>query len=272
MPFYFTQNRKNQRGEMATNPNSSLSYETILDHVQAGVVVFDPQGLIITINDIAARLIGMDPDTMIGGSFYDTQWKFVKADGTGLAPEEFPVNKVMQENAPVRDMVLGLSKGKSNRVVWILASATPISNGGGIIDRVVFSFVEISERVNEERLFLKAFDLSAALMAISTIADGKYINVNASFCEKTGYSREEVIGKTSKELAIFVDYTQRQEVLERLRAEGRVRNVEAAIRTKSGRELRGLFHADIIVIEEKKHLLTVFNDITEPFEALESRR
>jgi PAS domain S-box-containing protein len=272
MPFYFTKNRKKQRGEMATTPESSLSYETILDHIQAGVVVFDTDGLIITINDIAARLIGMDPTTMIGGSFYDAHWKFVKADGTGLAPEEFPVNKVMQEKTPVRDMVLGFSKGKSHRVVWLLASATPICNGGGVIDRVVLSFVEISERVNEQRLFLKAFDLSAALMAISTIEDGRYINVNESFCEKTGYSREEVLGKTSKELSIFVDYKQRQAVLERLQSEGRVRNVETSIRTKSGRELRGLFHADIIVLEEKKHLLTVFNDITETFEALESRR
>jgi two-component system cell cycle sensor histidine kinase/response regulator CckA len=269
--LFFSQD-KNQRGEMTTGPNIPLSYETILDHVLAGVVVFDNRGVVLAINEVASRLIGMDPEKVIGSSLQVGHWKFLKSDGTDLAPQDFPVSRVLHEKTLVREMVIGFVKENSDRVTWMHASATPVCDKDCIISRVVLSFIEISEQMKEQRLFLKAFDLSAALMAISTIEDGRYINVNDSFCEKTEYTREEVIGKTSKELALFVDYRKRQEVLEQLQTEGRVRNVKASIRTKSGRELKGFFHADIIVLEEKKHLLTVFNDITETFEALESQR
>jgi PAS domain S-box-containing protein len=50
----------------------------------------------------------------------------------------------------------------------------------------------------------------AGLMSISTLEDGRYIEVNDVFLDAIGFSREEVIGKTSKELGIFVDYGQRE--------------------------------------------------------------
>jgi PAS domain S-box-containing protein len=154
----------------------------------------------------------------------------------------------------------------------VLASAAPIIGTDGVLTHVVISLVEIPDRMNEKRLFLQAFNVSSALMAISSLEDGRFIDVNDTFCEKTEYSREEIIGKTSKELNLFIDYSKRQEVVIRMQSDGRVRNVEATIRAKSGRELKGFFNADIIMYEEKKHLLTLFNDLSETFAALEFQR
>ena len=55
-------------------------------------------------------------------------------------------------------------------------------------------------RLSEER-FAKSFRANPQPMSLTTIANGLYLDVNDSFLAMSGYTREEVIGHTSLELA-----------------------------------------------------------------------
>jgi PAS domain S-box-containing protein len=114
-----------------------------------------------------------------------------------------------------------------------------------------------------QELFFKALQASSALMAVSTLAEGEFVLVNDAFIKKTGWSKNEIIGKTSRNLDIFVDFGKRDEIVRRLQTEGSVTNFETEIRTKMGTILKGFFNADTIVLYGAGHLLTVFNDATE---------
>ncbi len=122
----------------------------------------------------------------------------------------------------------------------------------------------LSELKRSEEKFRSAFESNAALVAISTIKDGRFIDVNEAFLETLGYSREEVIGKTSGQLGMFEDPRNRQEMLEMMVQDKPVRNQEVIIRGADGRRLVGLFSAVILKGSVgESHLLTVMNDITD---------
>ncbi|MCP4754891.1 MAG: PAS domain S-box protein [Proteobacteria bacterium] len=116
---------------------------------------------------------------------------------------------------------------------------------------------------DSEEIFSKAFHSNAALMAISTLDNGRYIQVNEQFLKIIGVTREEVIGKTSQELDIFVDYRQRDEIKAKVKEAGFARNAVIEIRSKNGDIRHGIFSIDVIQLQNRPCLLTVMNDITE---------
>lgn len=73
---------------------------------------------------------------------------------------------------------------------------------------------DISDLKKSEKKFTKAFNSQSVLMAISTVKDGIYVDVNETFLTTLGYTREEVTGKSSAELNIFADKEKRQKVKE----------------------------------------------------------
>ena len=111
--------------------------------------------------------------------------------------------------------------------------------------------------------FSKAFNASPEPITISTLAEGRYIDANDSFLRLTGYEREEMVGRTSRELQFWGEPEQQSRVLQVLTNKAAVRDVEVALRTKSGALRVGLLSAEIIRIGDEPCLLAVTKDITE---------
>jgi len=153
-----------------------------------------------------------------------------------------------------------------------------IPNEAGEITHYVSILRDITERKQAEEMlhsseerFSKAFHASPNIMAISTLKDGRYLDVNKSFCHITGYSREEVIGRTSTEVSIFVNAEDRGRLAQKLKEQGWLRNEEADIQVVSGAVRIGLFSAELIEIAGEQCLLSVMDDITERKQAEEER-
>jgi PAS domain S-box-containing protein len=116
-------------------------------------------------------------------------------------------------------------------------------------------------REREER-FETAFLKNSTPMAITTIEEGRYVDVNEAFAIIMGIKREEIIGNTSTGIG-YITADQRAAFLSELNTKGRVENLELQTRTK-GNELRyGLFNSSRIRIRGEDHLLTVVTDITD---------
>ena len=113
-----------------------------------------------------------------------------------------------------------------------------------------------------EEKFSKAFQAGSNLMAISTLQSGHYRDVNEMFLQVLGYTREEVIGRTSKELDIIND-EQREIMIFEVLKNGFVNNIDVKLRTKAGKVLDGLFSASAITVAGEQCWLTTVTDITE---------
>jgi len=116
-------------------------------------------------------------------------------------------------------------------------------------------------RISEEK-FATAFRASPDAIALSTLNDGCYIEVNDSCLRMLGYSREETIGHSALELGIWAKPEDRDRVKELLEAQGTVSNCEFEFCKKSGEMFNGLFSAEIIHLRDEPCLLTVITDIT----------
>jgi len=133
------------------------------------------------------------------------------------------------------------------------------------------SFDELEERVEERTLALRlseqkfalAFRASPNPIAITILADGRYIEVNDTFLEVTGYTKEEVIDHTSEELNIWVNPEDRSRMTQLLAEKGEIHNQEFDFRLKSGQIKIGLLSAEIINLGGRDCLLSITNDITE---------
>ena len=118
-----------------------------------------------------------------------------------------------------------------------------------------------------EEKFSVAFRSNPALMALSTLEDGIFIDVNEAFSSILEFSQDEAIGKSSRELGIFADYSQREAIRDLLKAHGLVRNYPAIMRTKSGVIRHGLFSVDLIKLKDQQLLLSVLLDVTDRVQA-----
>jgi PAS domain S-box-containing protein len=124
-------------------------------------------------------------------------------------------------------------------------------------------------RESEER-FSKAFKASPLVLTISSLSTGELIEVNETFVNATGYSREEAIGKTTIELGLWKKPPEREEEMETVRTLGQLSNAEYTFRTKTGEEIIGLLAAERIEIGGESFALTVIQDITERKRAQEA--
>jgi PAS domain S-box-containing protein len=99
-------------------------------------------------------------------------------------------------------------------------------------------------------------------MALTSLVDKKYVIVNDIFLSDSGYSRGEVIGKTSEELRIFFNERDREDLLTNVLKYGHVYGMEAKIRTKSGENITCLIYSTLIKLSGAPYLISSIVDIT----------
>lgn len=113
-----------------------------------------------------------------------------------------------------------------------------------------------------EEKFVKTFHSSADAVTLSTLADGRFVEVNAGFTEITGYDAAETLNRTSAELELWVDPKHRERLTQTLEEHGRVTAMDTTFRHKDGRLIHCQVSADVIDLEGEPHLLFVVRDLT----------
>jgi len=132
-----------------------------------------------------------------------------------------------------------------------------------IIDITERKQAEYKLRSSEER-FLKIFHSSPVMMAILSMKDNRFIEVNQTYIDQMGYTREETIGHTLMELDIWADSHTISQCINKLeKAQGKFDNLECDIRSQSGKIITVLASIDLIELNNEKCRLIVLQNITE---------
>ncbi|MFN7927946.1 MAG: PAS domain S-box protein [Blastocatellia bacterium] len=163
-----------------------------------------------------------------------------------------------------------LRRHKDGHLLEIALTVSPLRDRAGEItgaskiarDITGIKRAERAVRESEER-FSKAFRVSPMVLAISSLTDGRLIEVNETFERTTGFMRAEALGKTTLELGLWKRSADRAAEMDMVRQTGQVNNLEYTFCTRTGEELIGLLSAERIEIGGEPFALTVIQDITE---------
>ena len=117
-------------------------------------------------------------------------------------------------------------------------------------------------RASEEK-FAKAFHASPDAILLTSIPEGIVLDINEGFARITGYSREEAIGRSTRDLEIWDRLEDRDRMFREVRESGRMRSLETGIRHRSGVVNHCLISAEVMTLDGRPTLLTVTRDISE---------
>lgn len=98
-------------------------------------------------------------------------------------------------------------------------------------------------------------------MSITTFREGKFVDLSDAFLELLGFERHELIGQTTTGIG-FITAAQREMLLNELKENGRIANMEMQVKIKGGESGYALVNSSAIDIDGEDHLLTVFTNIT----------
>jgi len=228
------------------------NFETFFNSVPELLFVLDGKGNILHANGKAAARLSIPEGELSGRSIYDL----------------YPPERRREAEAFLGEISQGVETvsliplaGKDGRVV-------PVETRGsrGLWNKRPARFLvskDVSRIRQSEERFARAFNSSAVAMSVTRLSDGRFLDVNEMFCSSMGYTRAELIGRTSLEMNVYADPADRRRLVELLRQGNPPRNVEVLFRAKTGETHPALFSADLIEVGNEQCILSVLTDITE---------
>jgi two-component system cell cycle sensor histidine kinase/response regulator CckA len=231
-----------------------------------GIMIHD-RGVILDTNLAFARLFGYgEPDELIGQNGLE----FIL---TPEARERIQQRMQRQESGPLEVTCVR----KDGSTFEAETDSRPIKYLGH--DARLVSCRDVTERKRaaealkkSEEKFSKFFMAAPAGISVSSLSEGRILDVNQEFEKMLGYRRDEIIGRTSFELDLWLDPKDRENIVRLLRAEGKVKDLELRMRAKGGREIIERYSAETIELDGGSYLLSAFVDITEQKMAEEALR
>ena len=100
-------------------------------------------------------------------------------------------------------------------------------------------------------------------MAITSLAEGRYVEVNDAFVKQIGFDREELYGRTTLEVGVWPSPRDRVAMVDELQERTTLRHRETRFRTKSGRIITTTYSASIIEFAGQPCVLAAIEDITQ---------
>jgi len=181
---------------------SEERYRSLLENLEAGIVVHASDTSILMNNQRASDLLGLSRDQMLGKVAIDPAWKFVHEDNTKLTLDEYPVNRIVNGRQPIKNQILGRQHPSQNDIVWLTVNGFPVLDNKGEIAEIVISFIDITERKKAEEAFRQGEAKMRGIYSVAPTGIGVVVNrvlkeVNPLVCKMTGFTREELIDKNA---------------------------------------------------------------------------
>jgi PAS domain S-box-containing protein len=150
---------------------------------------------------------------------------------------------------------------------WRITRIDDQANGPGHMLSMAEDVTERRRIEQEHRLsqakFISAFQGNPDYISISRVDDGTMLDVNQAYSKFIGYSREEIIGKTSIELNLWPYQEEREELISELRRTGVARNAFVSLRTKTGEIRACRINSNLFMLGTVQHMMAVGCDVTD---------
>jgi PAS domain S-box-containing protein len=213
----------------------------------------------LEVNDAHEKVFGFKREEVIGRSAVDL----------GLLVDPALRDKAqaqLESSGSVRNLVIQARNRKGEHLTMLHSADVIELDGRTCSLRVSHDITEQKQaeeslRESEEK-FSKAFHSNPDAVSISELKTGRIVDINDSFPLIYGYTRAEIIGRTSLELGMWQHPKDREEFVRRLNRDGHIRGWAGMGRRRSGELFHRLISAELIEIKGEPHVIIVIHDMT----------
>lgn len=234
---------------------SEARFRSLIEQASDGIFLTDEKGNFIEVNSSLCNLLGYDANDLLSLNFVNI-----------LSPEFHSIMPLrLQEMADGKTISYEQRLiRKDGKTIHAEISGRKLEDGNlqGIARDITQRKITEEALKRSEEKFSTAFRVSPDSININRLSDGMYLEINSGFTELTGYSWDDVKGKTSIEIAIWVDPADRARLVKGLREKGEVSNLEASFRLKNGSIKVCLMSAKTIEVDGELCILSITRDIT----------
>lgn len=257
-----------------------------LEAVPVGIAVLDADGRPYYVNQKAIQLLGKGAISSVPTEEISEIYQiYIAGTNRQYPPEKLPIVRALRGD---RSTAEDLEIHHGDRIVSLEAWGTPIFDEMDNVAYAIAAFQDITQRKQADRVladyhqtlehqvaqrtaalqasekkFSLAFHASPVAMGILTLPDGKYMDVNESFCRTMGYPREQAIGRTCKDLNLWKHLEDRSRIFKMMEETGSVRGIEVEFRHQSGNTLIVRGSGEKIDWDGTPRILSIYEDVTE---------
>jgi PAS domain S-box-containing protein len=159
------------------------------------------------------------------------------------------------------------------------ATIAPVRDVSGNITNYIAIKSDITERKQAEEALRKSelkfsvlFHKASIPALLARLSDGTFVDVNDAWTQSFGYTKEELLGKTSLELGVMRDAQLRAQTIDEVRQHGQVVRTEQTLYSKSGDAHTALINLNAVEFGGEEYALISVQDITERKQAEEALR
>lgn len=236
--------------------DEAISRRMLIEGSSDGIVVIDENGKVAEANKKFCEMIGYSLNEV--KEMHVCQWddKFNRSD-----LEEMIV-KIDEKG----DFFETIHKRKDGTKFDVeVSSNAAVVNGKKLIFCVCRNITgkkEFLQSMKEsEEKFSKIFHNSPVGIGINGISDGAYMDINDALLKIGGYSRDEVIGRTTVELGVY-DLKTRNSYMEKLKKFGKISNEEITYLRRDGTFANVIISMEPIEINGEMNILGTAIDVT----------
>jgi len=209
----------------------------------------------------STNLLGCPPDRL-NSEYWRSHVLVEDQDRSGALIEE-----AVRTRKP-RDLEFRFRRN-GDGVRWISGTVIPVLSADGSVERLDGVIHDVTDRRNaedalraSETKFATLFHASPIPKGISSWEDARFVEVNQSFVDHTGWPAGEAVSRTATELGLWSDEIQVR-IIDELAGHGSIHNLEVEYRNRDGDERVALYSAEMMVSSGGSQVLWLLNDITE---------
>ncbi|WP_248802383.1 helix-turn-helix transcriptional regulator [Pseudomonas sp. MWU13-2100] len=221
---------------LATETNRR-QLQQIIAGLSEGVILIEVDQSILWANEAALAMHGVSQLSELGTNAeqYQQRFNLRYRNNHPLSPEQYPIAR-LANGETFDDVVVEMSvqTDQEHPLCVLRISSMILSNRAGAPESLVLIISDASDWASAEQRFEKAFSANPAPAVICRLSDLRYVKVNQGFLEMTGYTREQVIGRSVYELDVLEDAERRDLAIQRLGEGATIPQMQAEIRLADG--------------------------------------